>query len=271
MDGVGKAYGPIRALEGINLTRQRRRGRLRPRRQRRRQVHAHQDHVRPAPAQRGHPAGRRPGGALLARRASRSTTASRPSTRTWPSSRSWRCGATSSSAPSCARASFPLAPLDIPKMRAVADTELKKMGIARQGHQPADRHAVRRPAAVRRHRPGRLLRRPRADPRRAHRRARRQAVRRRAQVHGGRPRRRPRRRVHHAQPAPRLHGRRPLHHPQARQAGAGQASAPRSPSRSSPPRWPAARSSPSSRTSSAASVDAPAHLTTTEGTAATWY
>ena len=47
--------------------------------------------------------------------------------------------------------------------------------------------AVRRPAPVRRHRPGRLLRRPGADPRRADRRARRQAVRRGAEVHRRRP------------------------------------------------------------------------------------
>ena len=60
------------------------------------------------------------------------------------------------------------------------------------GHRPArrraaDRHAVRRRAAVRRDRPRGLLRRPGADPRRAHRGAGRQAVRRGAQVHRRRP------------------------------------------------------------------------------------
>ena len=41
-----------------------------------------------------------------------------------------------------------------------------------QGHRPAHRHPVRRPAPVRRHRPRRLLRRPGADPGRADRRPR---------------------------------------------------------------------------------------------------
>ena len=61
-----------------------------------------------------------------------------------------------------------------------------------QGHQPAHRHPVRWSAAVRGHRPGGLLRCPGADPGRADRRARRQAVRCGAQVHRRRPRRRPR-------------------------------------------------------------------------------
>ncbi len=62
MTDVGKTYGAIRALKGINLTVQRRRGHLRPRRQRRRQVHPDQDHGRPAPAQRGQHESRRQGG-----------------------------------------------------------------------------------------------------------------------------------------------------------------------------------------------------------------
>ena len=117
---------------------------------------------------------------------------------------------------------YPLAPMKIKEMREIADDGAAEDGHHRQGHQPADRHAVRRSAAVRRDRPGGVLRRPGADPGRAHRRARRQAVRRGAQVHRRRPRRRPRRRVHHPQPAPRLPGRQPLHHPQARPARAGQ-------------------------------------------------
>ena len=120
------------------------------------------------------------------------------------------------------KGNYPLAPMDIAGMRRIADEELKKMGITRQGHQPAHRHPVRRAAPVRGHRPRRLLRRPRADPRRAHRRARGQAVRCGAQVHRRRPRRRPGRGVHHPQPAPRVPGRQPLHHPQARPPGAGQ-------------------------------------------------
>ena len=65
-------------------------------------------------------------------------------------------------------------------------------GHHRQGHQPAHRHPVRRATPMRGHRPRRLLRRPGADPRRAHRRARGQAVRRGAEVHRGGPRRRAR-------------------------------------------------------------------------------
>ena len=94
------------------------------------------------------------------------------------------------------------------------------------GHRPArrrraDRFAVRWSAPVRGDRPGGVLRRAGADPRRADRRARRQAVRCGAQVHhrgqGGRLRRR----VHHPQPAPRAHGRRPLRAAEPRQAEAG--------------------------------------------------
>ena len=112
------------------------------------------------------------------------------------------------------------------RLRAAQD------GHRRQGHQPADRHALRWSAAVCRHRAGRLLRRTGADPRRADRRARREAVRGRAEVHRRRPRRRPRRRLHHPQPAPRLPGRRPLHHPQARAGACWTSSAPRSASTS---------------------------------------
>ena len=78
-------------------------------------------------------------------------------------------------------------------------------------------HAVRWRAAVRRDRPGGVLRRQGADPGRAHRRARRQAVRRGAEVHRPGPRPRPRRHLHHPQPAPRLPGRRPLPAAEARQ------------------------------------------------------
>ena len=59
MIDVGKTYGAIRALKGINLIRQRRRGDLRARRQWSGQVDIDQDHFRLAPAQRGHPEGRR--------------------------------------------------------------------------------------------------------------------------------------------------------------------------------------------------------------------
>ena len=85
-----------------------------------------------------------------------------------------------------------------------------------QGHQPADRHPVRWSAAVRRDRPGGVLRCPGADPGRADRRPGGEAVRCGAQVHRRRPRCRSRRGVHHPQPAPRLPGREPLHHPEAR-------------------------------------------------------
>ena len=65
MRDVGKSYGAIRALRGINLDRAGGGGHLRPRRQRRGQVHPDQDHVRPARAQRGRHEGRRAGGHLL--------------------------------------------------------------------------------------------------------------------------------------------------------------------------------------------------------------
>jgi simple sugar transport system ATP-binding protein len=62
---------------------------------------------------------------------------------------------------------YPMAPLDIKAMREVADAELQKMGIVvKDINQPIGTLSGRA-AAVRRHRPGGLLRRPRADPRRA--------------------------------------------------------------------------------------------------------
>ena len=65
MIDVGKTYGAIRALKGINLHGPRRGGHVRARRQRRRQVDLDQDHLRAAPAQRGNPEGRWQGGPLL--------------------------------------------------------------------------------------------------------------------------------------------------------------------------------------------------------------
>ena len=46
LENVGKHYGNITALQGINLQVRARRGDLRPRRQRRRQVDADQDRLR---------------------------------------------------------------------------------------------------------------------------------------------------------------------------------------------------------------------------------
>ena len=84
------------------------------------------------------------------------------------------------------KGNFPLAPLDIPKMREVADSELRKMGITvKDINQPIGTLSGGA-AAVRRDRPGGLLRRAGAHPRRADGGAGRQAVRRGAEVHRGR-------------------------------------------------------------------------------------
>ena len=85
MQDVGKAYGAIRALRGVNLKVRAGEVYVRPRRQRRRQVHSHQDHRRAAPAQRGtsRSTGRR---WRSSRRETPLATGSPPSTRTWRSS-----------------------------------------------------------------------------------------------------------------------------------------------------------------------------------------
>ena len=86
MIDVGKTYGAIRALKGINLTVNAGEVDLRPRRQRRRQVDPDQDHGRPAPAQRGRAARRRQAGHLRLPARGAVATASPPSTRTSRSS-----------------------------------------------------------------------------------------------------------------------------------------------------------------------------------------
>ena len=77
---------------------------------------------------------------------------------------------------------MPLAPLKI-KRCARSLTPSCRRWHRRQGHQPADRDTLRRSAPVRGDRPGGVLRGAGAHPRRANRSPRRQAVRRRPQVH----------------------------------------------------------------------------------------
>ena len=85
----------------------------------------------------------------------------------------------------------------------------RRRGAGQDGHRgprpgTAGRHAVGWRAPVGGNRPGRVLRRQGADPRRADGRPRRQAVGRRAALHRRRSRPRPRGDLHHPQPAPRV-------------------------------------------------------------------
>ena len=105
----------------------------------------------------------------------------------------------------------PLRRLDIAAMKKITKDRAGRDGHRPARRRPADRHAVGWRAAVCRDRPRGLLRRAGADPRRADGGARRAAVRRGAEVHRQGPRPRPRRHLHHPQPAPRLSGGRPVH------------------------------------------------------------
>ncbi|CAA9376569.1 MAG: Inositol transport system ATP-binding protein, partial [uncultured Pseudonocardia sp.] len=196
---------------------QRRRGRrdLRAGRQRRRQVHADQDLRGRAPARRRRvPAPGRARVVLLAPRGAR-----RRHRDGLPGPR--RREADAGVAQLLPRLGAPQGPRTPGPPGHRRDAEDRQGRAARHGHRPArhrpaDRHAVRRRAAVRGDRPRRVLRGQGAHPRRAHRGPGGQAGGRGAQVRHPGPRARAGRRVHHPQPAPRLSRRRPVHAAQAR-------------------------------------------------------
>ena len=128
MEGIGKTYGAIRALQGINLTVNAGEVDVCPGGQWRRQVHAHQDHVRPAPALRGQLEGRGQEAHFSSPREALNhgiatvyqDLAVVALMEVW---RNFFLGSELRSG------NFPLAPLKIKDMREIADTELRKMGI----------------------------------------------------------------------------------------------------------------------------------------------
>ena len=165
MEGVGKSYGAINALEGINL---RVNGEVAcPRGQRRREVDPHQDHLGPAG-----------GGTLKVDGKERHFSSPRESLDSGiatvyqdlavvPLMEVWR---NFFSARRSTR-QVPDGPLDIKAMQGeTADAELQKWASSSRTS-TAHRDAVGWSAAVRRHRPRRVLRCPGAHPRRADRRA----------------------------------------------------------------------------------------------------
>ena len=127
LSDVGKSYGNIRALQRHQPDGPRRRGHLRPRRQRRRQVHPDQDHLRAAPAQRGHPRRRR-GGRLLhpARGPGPRHRHGLPGPGRRPLMPVWRNFFLGSEMTS---GGVPARRPEIREMKRIADEELRKMGI----------------------------------------------------------------------------------------------------------------------------------------------
>ena len=247
---VSKYFGNVVALKDISVGVNAARGHVRARRQRRRQVDVHQDPLRRAPPQRGRAAGRGRGDALqLAARGQGTRHRDRlPGPRDRAADVGLaqllpRLGADQGLRPAAAHRR---------QVRQGDDARrAQEDGHRRARPRPARRHALRRRAPGGLDRPRGLLRRQGADPRRADERPRRQAVRRRAALRrpGARPR--PRRDLHHPQPAPRLPGRRSLRDPQPRPAGRATGARTRSPATSWSSRCPAAPSSTRSSTSSA--------------------